>query len=141
MSGSAYLFDVTTGTQLHKLTAFDGTMNESFGEAVAISGNLAMVGSVFKGAAYLFDVSTGNLVRKLSPFDGSPGGSFGFGVDISGDLAIVGAYTDSRPDRSQAGAAYIFSSEVPEPQSTALALFTFLFLRPIAGRSKGRGRG
>ena len=44
-SGSAYLFDVSTGRQLFKLTASDAAAFDSFGTSVAISGNTAIVGA------------------------------------------------------------------------------------------------
>jgi outer membrane protein assembly factor BamB len=44
-SGSAYLFDATTGAQLRKLVAADGTADDIFGSSVAINGNFAVVGA------------------------------------------------------------------------------------------------
>ena len=44
-SGSAYLFDVTSGSQLAKLTPSDGATYDTFGISVALSGNLAIVGA------------------------------------------------------------------------------------------------
>ncbi|NNF05172.1 MAG: hypothetical protein HKN21_00290, partial [Candidatus Eisenbacteria bacterium] len=46
-SGSAYLFDVTTGNQLFKLTASDAAAGDFFGISVGISGNVAIVGAWF----------------------------------------------------------------------------------------------
>ena len=40
-SGSAYLFDVTTGNLLHKLTVPDGASDDFFGISVSLSGNTA----------------------------------------------------------------------------------------------------
>ena len=60
--GSAYLFDVTTGNLLQKLTAPDGAEFDRFGRSVSLSGNRALVGSFLdddngtnSGSAYLFD--------------------------------------------------------------------------------------
>ena len=60
-SGSAYLFDATTGNQLAKLTASDAAPGDEFGFSVAISGNTAIVGASQdddagsnSGSAYLF---------------------------------------------------------------------------------------
>ncbi len=44
-SGSAYLFDVTSGEQLAKLVASDDTAGASFGRSVAIGGTTAVVGA------------------------------------------------------------------------------------------------
>ena len=44
-SGSAYIFDVTTGAELHKLTASDGAAGDWLGFNVSISSNTAVVGA------------------------------------------------------------------------------------------------
>lgn len=75
-SGSAYLFDVTTGEQLQKLVASDKTAQANFGRAVALSGGVAVVGAPGddggRGAAHLFsgslcsaDVNGDGLVDTL----------------------------------------------------------------------------
>ncbi len=63
-SGSAYLFDTTTGRQIAKLLPKDGASGHEFGFSVAISGATAIVGKrldndngTFSGSAYLFDIS------------------------------------------------------------------------------------
>ncbi len=114
LSGAAYLFDVTTGNQLFKLNALDANMNDQFGWAVAISGNIAIVGAIFDddggqnaGAAYLFDVITGNQLFKLTADDAAAGDFFGESVSISGNIAIVGASADDDVPL-QSGSAYLF---------------------------------
>ena len=44
-SGSAYLFDTTTGHQIAKLLPEGGAANDWFGVSVAISGNTVIVGA------------------------------------------------------------------------------------------------
>ena len=113
-SGSAYLFDVTTGSELFKLTASDGQAGDQFGYWTAISGNIAIVGAKYdddlgtdSGSAYLFDVSTGNELMKLTASDGSAGDYFGYAVAIDGNTAIVGAYRDDNIS-GDAGSVYVF---------------------------------
>lgn len=99
---SAWLFDVTTGELLHILVPNDPG---PFGGAVAIDGNLVIVGTatVWGGeGAYLFDVTTGEQIHKLVRADGQ---SSGRGVAINGDLALVGALMDN--DRT--GAAFLYN--------------------------------
>jgi hypothetical protein len=64
-SGSAYLFDTTTGEQLFKLTASDAEANQLFGYSVAISGTTAIVGAwgdddaaPNSGSAYIFNLNS-----------------------------------------------------------------------------------
>ena len=61
-SGSAYVFDVTTGQELAKLTASDGAAGDNFGWSVGISGDRAIVGAwvdddngTDSGSAYVFE--------------------------------------------------------------------------------------
>ncbi len=109
-SGSAYLFDTTTGLQIHKLLPDDGGVVDYFGGSVAISGNTAIVGSngSNSGSAYLFDVTTGQQIFKLLPDDGAAGDRFGV-VAISGNTAIVGAPGDDDNGRDS-GSAYLFDT-------------------------------
>lgn len=114
-SGSAYLFDVTTGQQIAKLVASDGAPGDQFGSAVGISATHAIVGSFAdddngsnSGSAYLFDIVTGQQTSKLLPADGAANDQFGFSVAIAGETAIVGALLDD-DDGSNSGSAYLFN--------------------------------
>ncbi|MCK4873235.1 MAG: hypothetical protein KAS72_10960, partial [Phycisphaerales bacterium] len=115
-SGSAYLFDTTTGQQLFKLLASDGAEEDYFGHSVAISGTTAIVGAWadddngdLSGSAYLFDTATGQQLFKLLPSDGAMLDSFGVSVAISGTAAIVGAAWDS-DNGFGSGSAYLFDT-------------------------------
>jgi len=113
-SGSAYVFDVTTGQQLFKLVASDGTAGDSFGNAVTLEGNIAVVGAPLAngqgnntGAAYVFDVTTGTELLKLSAGDGASNDRFGHAVGISGNTVVVGAWSDD-DNGVDSGSAYLF---------------------------------
>ena len=61
-SGSAYVFDTTTGNQLFKLTASDAALGDQFGFSVALSGATAIIGALGDdnpfdntGSAYVFN--------------------------------------------------------------------------------------
>ncbi|MEO0586501.1 MAG: FG-GAP repeat protein, partial [Planctomycetota bacterium] len=101
-SGSAYLFDTTTGDLISKLTAPDAAAFDYFGRSVAVSGTTALVGSAFdddnvinSGSAYLFDTTTGDLISKLTAPDGAGNDRFGNSVAVSGTTALVGSYLDN----------------------------------------------
>jgi hypothetical protein len=115
-SGSAYLFDTTTGTQIAKLLPSDGAGDDLFGNSVAISGTTAIVGAYgdddnggYSGSAYLFDTTTGTQIAKLLPSDGAVNDFFGTSVAISDTIAIVGAYLDD-DNGTNAGSAYLFDT-------------------------------
>ena len=137
-SGSAYLFDTTTGNQLFKLTAGDGAAFDQFGISVGISGNIAIVGDIWdddngtsSGSAYLFDVTTGAQIAKLTASDAASFDQFGNSVGISGTTTIVGAAGDD-DGGTNSGSAYVFSAApVPSPAAlpAGLGLVGLLWLR------------
>ena len=112
-SGSAYLFDVTTGTQIAKLLPGDGAEYRGFGISVAIDGPTAIVGSNDivngnnSGSAYVFDLPTGQELFKLLPADGEESDYFGDSVAISGSDVVVGAWHDN-DNGAASGSAYLF---------------------------------
>ena len=116
ISGSAYLFDTTTGRQIAKLLPDDGAADDWFGISVAISGATAIVGARYdddngaeSGSAYLFDTATGRQIAKLLPDDGAADDHFGYSVAISGATAIVGARNDD-DNGTDSGSAYLFDT-------------------------------
>lgn len=125
-SGSAYLFDVSTGNQIAKLVAPDGAMNDQFGISVAANGRTAIIGAYFdddrgadSGSAYMFDIPTRSLLAKLHSNDAETDDYFGSAVSISGTTALVGAYWKDYIYPST-GAAYLFDSTNPLPEPSSL---------------------
>jgi hypothetical protein len=138
-AGAAYLFDVTTGQLLHKLTASDPEVEAVFGSSVAIDGNIALIGSQWdydfgtsSGSAYLFDVTTGQELFKLTASDATEGDWFGSSVAISGNTAIVGASHFGIND-NQPGAVYLFDV------TTGQELFKLTASNPIDDDGFGTG--
>lgn len=117
-SGSAYLFDASTGNQIAKLLPDEGAASQNFGVSIAMDGGVVVVGSrtyyvhgtgFFLGAAYLFDVSTGNQVGKLMADNGTWTDFFGDAVDIDSGIVAVGAWARS-VFYDHSGAAYLFDA-------------------------------
>jgi outer membrane protein assembly factor BamB len=130
-SGSAYLFDITTGNLLHKLTAPDGEARDEFGVSVALRDNTALIGAsgdrddgFGSGSAYLFNIPTGSLLQKVTAPDGEAFDKFGWSVTLNSNTALISAYRDD-DSGSDSGSAYLFTREtlpeepesVPEPAS------------------------
>jgi len=95
-----------TGATVATLTSPSPQLETSFGVAVAISGNLVVVGAPREdaggfdsGRAYLFNATTGQLLRTLTNPSPAPNGLspdfFGASVAISGNLIAVSAGQDS----------------------------------------------
>jgi hypothetical protein len=113
-AGAAYLFDLDTGAQIAKLTASDGAANHQFGQALALSGNVALIGApgatglvANSGAAYLFDITSGVEVKKITGSAAVGGNAFGSSVALDGTLALIGAPNNAALGLD-AGMAYFF---------------------------------
>jgi FG-GAP repeat len=103
--------------ETQKLSASDGQQGDDFGQAVSISGNLAIVGAYgdddkgdSSGSAYIyaFDGTTWNQQAKLTGADEVAFDYFGMAVAISGNMALVAAPRDNTLG-VDAGAVYVFS--------------------------------
>jgi hypothetical protein len=113
-AGAAYLFDIDTGAQIAKLTASDGAANHQFGQALALSGNVALIGApgatglvANSGAAYLFDIASGIETKKITGSAAVAGNQFGSSVALDGTLALIGAPNNAALGLD-AGMAYFF---------------------------------
>lgn len=102
-------------TQTAELTASDGATLDYFGNSVAISGNVIVVGAPYhrnqgEGAAYVFvrpktGWADGTETAELTPSDA--GGALGYSVAIDGDTVAAGAY-QANSGHGDDGAAYVF---------------------------------
>ncbi|MBY0114337.1 MAG: hypothetical protein K2Y21_16105 [Phycisphaerales bacterium] len=119
--GSAYVFvrSGATWSQQAQLTAAGGAVNDNFGNAVALSGDTALVGAraddvngkIDQGSAYVF-VRSGTAwtqQAQLTAADGAAGDQFGYAVGLSGDVAIVGASSDDIGANGNQGSASVFA--------------------------------
>ena len=112
-SGAAYIFDVSTGDQLHFITPSDLWDQDRFGTSISIDNGVVAIGAQWdddngfdSGSAYIFDAITGVEVSKLLASDGAEFDLFGTSVAINGDVTVVGAkgYTGDH-----SGSAYVYS--------------------------------
>jgi hypothetical protein len=102
-----------------KVLAEDGRSGDWLGQAVAISGDTAVIGArgddSQTGSAYVFIRGEDGVWRqqaKLTADDRLANDRFGYSVAVSGDIAVVGALFDDRNDNDKDenfGAAYVFS--------------------------------
>lgn len=110
-SGSAYLFNATTGTQLAKIVPDDGEAGGQFGISIDIRDGVVAVGAWLEGSdgsAYLFDVSTQSTIAKLLP---SSGCSSNFGRSIAilnGVVAVGDPFGDASETNS--GSGFVFDT-------------------------------
>lgn len=143
--GAAYVYSRTTGgwNVDSKLLARDGAASDFFGRAVALSGETALVGAMYRdvkvgdvvaddaGAAYIFAHRAGRWTQTqmLTAEDPKSRDLYGFAVALADDVAVVGAYLTDLPDspggvsRGNAGAAYAYrrSSDTFAPRGKLVA--------------------
>ncbi|HRI69292.1 MAG TPA: MYXO-CTERM sorting domain-containing protein [Polyangium sp.] len=118
-AGAAYVFVRNAGvwTQQAKLTTADNfAQAKIFGNAVALSGDTALIGSkqtdengLRSGSAYVFVRNGGvwTLQARLSRSDGGPNEYYGTAVALSGDTALIGAATTNDLGTAS-GSVYVF---------------------------------
>jgi hypothetical protein len=130
-SGAVKIYDAATGKLMHRLLNPAGVSFGYFGQSVAVSGNLVVVGSynpaggmVQAGCAYVYDLaSEAPTIPALVLENPSPAeqDQFSHSVAIDGDTVVVGAWmTDSVSDN--AGRAYVFDLSSGEPGEPVLVL-------------------
>ncbi|GAB5497455.1 MAG: hypothetical protein Phyf2KO_25350 [Phycisphaerales bacterium] len=114
-SGSVYLFDVSTGEELHKLAPADGIAFSYFGRSVAIDGDLVAVGAErdddfgsLSGSVYLFDIDSGAQTAKLNPDDASTTRFFGESIAFEDGLLAANGFSPSTANL--AGVVYLFDA-------------------------------
>ncbi len=116
-SGSAYLFNASTGVQIAKLLPSDGAEGDWFGHSIAIDNGVVAVGAPRvddldaddAGSAYLFDALTGLQIAKLLPSDGALNDEFGYSIAINNGIVAVGAWWDD-DNGTDSGSVYLFDA-------------------------------
>ncbi|HEY0100054.1 MAG TPA: lamin tail domain-containing protein [Pyrinomonadaceae bacterium] len=125
-AGSAYIFTRSAGvwSEQQRLQASDAAYADLFGNAVSISGDVAVIGSFFDdtlfvggsggtnaGSAYIFTRSGGvwSERQRLEALNGDDYSPFGVSVVISGDTVMVGAAPDSFNGGPFPGSVYVYN--------------------------------
>ena len=125
--GAAYIYERNNGGinnwgQIKKIVASDEErgLQASFGQSVAISGNIIIVGAPegenndgwTSGAVYVFERGNNNNWRetnKMLASDGAGWDGFGFSVSMSGNTMTVAAPRDDSTDNNGSmGSVYVY---------------------------------
>jgi len=95
VAGAAYVFDATTGEQLHKLLGNDTDTSDLLGFTVSIHGLVGVAGThrqAFSyGVAYAFNMTTGEQLAKLEPTFARSGDRSGWAAAAGEGIVAVGA--------------------------------------------------
>ena len=111
-----FRFDGANWNEEAKLTPSDPAANNLFGNSVAISGDVALIGDYrdddngnSSGSAYVYRFNGTNWIEeaKLTASDGATGDAFGQSVSVSGEVALIGAVWDDE-GLYDTGSAYVF---------------------------------
>ncbi len=139
--GAVYVFKKANGiwAQTQKLYAKTGVPYGTFGRAIALQGNTALIGACGyhgdnRGAVYVFTNSNGTWVQtqRLTASDGEAGDSFCTPA-LDGSTAVIGASGAKINDQIGAGAAYVFVDSGGTWQQTQ----KLTSAAPIAGAAFG----
>jgi hypothetical protein len=124
---ATYVFTLSDGQWMLQQKLIQDESQGQFGIAVAISGNVLVVGAktaidmndgIAKGAAYVFENQEGNWQQRchLLPLNGENGEEFGTSVSIDGQLIMVGAHnTDKNGVDSGSVSLYQFKDGQCDP--------------------------
>jgi len=125
--GTVYVFNALTGALISTLiNPTPDRSGEYFGYSVGISGNLAIVGTIWdeptgigeEGTAYVFNATTGELLSTLNNPTPNVRDLFGLSVSISGNTAIVGSSNIDDDGINSVGEAYVFEATSGTLQAT-----------------------
>jgi hypothetical protein len=120
--GSAYVFEPVPGswTQVQKLTADDGAVFDNFGQAIAVDGDVLVIGANgatigdqgAQGAAYVFvnDGTSWTQRQKLIADDGDMVDNFGVSAAIGLETIFIGSPYAAVNGHANQGAVYVFQS-------------------------------
>lgn len=114
--GSAQVYDSVTGAWQRQLVRPGPPLfTAQFGVAVAVSGNLAVVGATGgttnPGKAYVYDLTNGKLKATLESQDTANGDYFGLSIAIRGNIVAIGSpFHDGKK-----GAVYLYQATTGQP--------------------------
>jgi len=122
-SGSAYVWERDAAGnwfEAAKLLASNGDSADNFGAAVAVNGDLVVVGAPadepfanWSGSAYLFERVNGTWTETINLLasDGAPIDNYGHGVATNGEDVLIGSPRAARSD--DPGAVYVYRRTGP----------------------------
>jgi hypothetical protein len=116
--GVVYVLDLINENWVESsiLIPNDVQENDSFGDAVSISGNRILIGSPSSdnniGSVYIFDLdtisNTWNQSAKLIGEDGE----FGFSLSLEGNRAVIGAPYERNDSGIKTGSVYVYNLDI-----------------------------
>lgn len=129
--GSVFVFERDLGGDNNwgvqpAVLAPDGLAGDAFGSALALEGNLLLVGAPLvddgadQGAAYLYSRNAGGadnwgVIKKFTAADGADSDFYGKAVALKGDLILIGAPGDDVIGNTDQGSAFVYGRNAGGP--------------------------
>jgi len=118
--GAFYVFEFNGSDwqEVEKLHASDKAAYDSFGNAVSLHGDRALISAhrnddagSSSGSAYVFEFDGNDWAEsaKLTASDAEAGDSFGFSVALEANTAFVSAHLDHSVSEADLGTVYVFN--------------------------------
>ncbi len=114
-SGVVFLYDITTGIRIARVTANDPQSNSGFGRSLDIHDGMLYVGADFathenvrSGAVYVFSLETLEQQAKIVPGNAALASHFGVSVAAGSEYLLVGDWGYSDGKNGRIGAAFAF---------------------------------
>ena len=134
-SGTAYIYNVTTGALLYTLDNPNPNTNGIFGRYMDIDGDFAIIGASSTGSgvetqsgkAYIYNVTTGTLVYTLdnpNTFGTPQDDFFGRAVAISGNRALVSAPGEDTSALNNRGKVYVYDVTTGERLTIVITTYS-----------------
>lgn len=134
-AGTVYIYDTTSstpGVPIRTLLNPSPQLQDQFGNAVAISGNLVVVGcakndvgATDAGSAYVYDLTSATPTMPVLTLDNPAPATddwFGYSVSISGSKVVVGAHQNDATGAIDAGSAYVYDLASATPSLPVLTI-------------------
>ncbi len=116
LNGAAYVFkrDGSNWDQQAKVIASDGTIADSFGRSIAISGDYFAVGAPSddengnsSGSVYIFKREGNSWTEQTKLWAGEEGDNFGEAISMDGNYIVIGARNDDDNGRNS-GSVFVY---------------------------------
>ena len=117
-TGAVYVFNLTTGVQLHRIVPVGSLNFDYVGASVDINNGIIAIGApehdsaaINGGAVYLYNATTGTLIRKITRPDAGSQDGFGSSVSIENNTLVVGA-PHRDPSGFNTGSVFIYNDVI-----------------------------
>ncbi|MCR9074409.1 MAG: FG-GAP repeat protein [bacterium] len=113
-AGAVYVFDLNSGEMIRKITHPDPSVNDQFGRAIDVDGDLAIIGMTREAA--LVNINTGQMLHEFTETTPGVSGEYGASVGIENNRIVIGdRFWDFNVGSHEGmGSAFVYNAETYE---------------------------